>query len=311
MAAANVTNKIKTVGRAYAAYFRRRAQAGGGDVTGGEAPGDGEKDEDENGDEARWSSPGGASASGARARHRLPAHESALAEKGALALAGIHAPASAVLRADSAKSSGSDAGLSSFRRASRLVRTVARAGTTVREARAVTLDLLVEMDGEGFRSAKTQQYFVAEMASELGAHADRMRVTGHDTSTGAVTLRVEDKPGDVLAGRRRATLQVKLDSDTLLVDPSFGQIILTQVRWPEGWGRARRRTAASAGGWRARKLRRGKRARRRRMMGERRKGRAGPKRAPPPRSTTPRGGWCSSPRACSSRTCSWSLWKRA
>ena len=246
--AANVTNKIKTVGRAYAAYFRRRAQAGGGDVTGGEAPGDGEKDEDENGDEARWSSPGGASASGAFGSASASAHESALTEKGALALAGIHAPASAVLRADSAKSSGSDAGLSSFRRASRLVRTVARAGTTVREARAVTLDLLVEMDGEGFRSAKTQQYFVAEMASELGAHADRMRVTGHDTSTGAVTLRVEDKPGDVPLDVVVATLQVKLDSDTLLVDPSFGQIILTQVRWPEGWGEGKEKNSGIGGG---------------------------------------------------------------
>ena len=55
-----------------------------------------------------------------------------------------------------------------------------------------------------------------------------MRVTGHDTSTGAVTLRVEDKPGDVPLDVVVATLQVKLDSDTLLVDPSFGQIIPVQ-----------------------------------------------------------------------------------
>ena len=32
-----------------------------------------------------------------------------------------------------------------------------------------------------------------------------------------------------------STLQVKLDTDTLLVDPTFGSLVLLSITWPDGW----------------------------------------------------------------------------
>jgi hypothetical protein len=45
-----------------------------------------------------------------------------------------------------------------------------------------------------------------------------------------------------------SNLQVKIDSDTLLVDPSFGQIILTNITWPQGWGEGQDMNSGIGGG---------------------------------------------------------------
>ena len=86
------------------------------------------------------------------------------------------------------------------------------------------------------------------MASELGIHPGRVRVRAYDASTSAVTLTFDDAPGDVPLDVVVSTLQVKLSSDTLLVDPSFGHILLTEVRWPEGWGEGKEKNSGVGGG---------------------------------------------------------------
>ena len=45
-----------------------------------------------------------------------------------------------------------------------------------------------------------------------------------------------------------SNLRVKIDSDTLLVDPSFGQIILTNITWPQGWGEGQDMNSGIGGG---------------------------------------------------------------
>ena len=63
-----------------------------------------------------------------------------------------------------------------------------------------------------------------------------------------MTLTFDDAPGDVPLDVVVSTLQVKLSSDTLLVDPSFGHILLTEVRWPEGWGEGKEKNSGVGGG---------------------------------------------------------------
>ena len=85
------------------------------------------------------------------------------------------------------------------------------------------------------------------------------------TKSSAVTLKIDDKPGDTPLDMVVSTLQMKLDSDTLLVDPSFGNLILTKVDWPEGWGEGKDKNSGVAGtdarppraGWETPRSRRG------------------------------------------------------
>ena len=152
-----------------------------------------------------------------------------------------------------------------FRKSAMLVRNVARMDVKVREARAVTLELLIEMSADEFKGGNTQEYFISEMATELDIHQERVRIAGFDHKSSAVTLTIDDKPGDTPLDMVVSTLQMKLDSDTLLVDPSFGNLILTKVDWPEGWGEGKDKNSGVAGtdarppraGWETPRSRRG------------------------------------------------------
>ena len=246
--AANATKKLKSVGRAYAAYFRRRAHAGG-DVTGGET-------RVPDAEETTVADPDGDVPETTTRDYGLEREreELALTGEAARALSGVHAPASAVLGAAGSAAASSRAassrggGAKAFKKAVGSVRAVARAGATVREPRRVAVDVLIEMAPEAFKDSNTQEYFAREMASELGIHPGRVRVRAFDASTSAATLTFDDAPGDVPLDVAVSTLQVKLSSDTLLVDPAFGQILLTEVRWPEGWGEGKEKNSGVGGG---------------------------------------------------------------
>ena len=265
--AAMAAEKLKGVGRSYAAYLSMRA-AHGADV--GES-GD---------DTAPEASPGPSSRGLSRAASQerdlakaIEDEDAALSSKAAQALAGIATPASLVVgpapgqkkRAKSPSNTSSKAGMTLFRKSAMLVRNVARMDVKVREARAVTLELLVEMSGDEFKGGNTQEYFISEMATELDIHQERVRIAGFDHKSSAVTLTIDDKPGDTPLDMVVSTLQMKLDSDTLLVDPSFGNLILTKVDWPEGWGEGKDKNSGVAGtdarppraGWETPRSRRG------------------------------------------------------
>ena len=234
--AANATKKVKSVGRAYAAYFRRRAHAEG-DVSGGET-------RVPDAEEPAGVDPDGDVPPTMTREYGLEREREELALTGdaARALRGAHAPASAVFgAAGSARAFKKGGSVGSLR-------AVARAGVTVREPRRVAVDVLIEMAPEAFEDSNTQAYFAREMASELGIHPGRVRVRAYDASTSAVTLTFDDAPGDVPLDVVVSTLQVKLSSDTLLVDPSFGHILLTEVRWPEGWGEGKEKNSGVGGG---------------------------------------------------------------
>ena len=247
--AAMAAEKLKGVGRSYAAYFRKRA-AQGADL-----------DEQQGDDTASEASPGPSSRGMSRAAsmerdlaRAMEDKDAALSSKAAQAFAGIATPASRVIgpapgtkRAKSPSQTSSKAGMTLFRKSAMLVRSVARMDVKVREARAVTLELLIEMSGDEFRGGNTQEYFISEIATELDIHQDRVRIAGYDHKSSAVTVTVDDKPGDTPLDMVVSTLQMKLDSDTLLVDPSFGNIILTKVDWPEGWGEGKDKNSGVAG----------------------------------------------------------------
>ena len=217
--------KMRNVGRAYAAYFRRRAEDGGGDVTGGEAV-DGEEEEEP--------TPTRSNDDGGRAmRDKWRTELDFEVERERAAAAAAVAPASLVLGPDADAKS---ALARKFQKSAALVRTVARTNVgNTRDAPAVTIELLVEMHPEEFAITKTQEYFVSEIATELDVHHDRCRVGGFNAKTNAVQLKIEDKPGDTPLDMVVSTLQVKLDTDTLLVDPTFGSLVLLSITWPDGW----------------------------------------------------------------------------
>ena len=91
------------------------------------------------------------------------------------------------------------------------------------------------MDPAEFKQPSAQSYFVGELASELGARADRFRVTAYDEVSGAATVSVDDAPGDVALDDLVTSLRTKIDADALLIDPAFGSVVLAQIIWPEGW----------------------------------------------------------------------------
>ena len=91
------------------------------------------------------------------------------------------------------------------------------------------------MDPAEFKQPSAQNYFVGELASELGARADRFRVTAYDEVSGAATVSVDDAPGDVALDDLVTSLRTKIDADALLIDPAFGSVVLAQIIWPEGW----------------------------------------------------------------------------
>lgn len=253
--AAHATKKLKAVGRAYAAYFRRRAHAGG-DVTGGEGDISGD------GSGADPVDPDSVHLDYAVERER---ENVALSAEAARALAGVATPASRVLgkpggddegglgRRSQEENTGGKVskplvGLARFKKSAMLVRAVQRMDVKVREPRAVTVELLIEMDAEEFAASRAQTYFVSELAAELDVHVDRLRVSAFDAKTSAVTLKIDDKPGDTPLDMVVSSLRVKIDSDALLIDPSFGQVILTSVTWPEGWGEGKEKNSGIGGG---------------------------------------------------------------
>ena len=146
-------------------------------------------------------------------------------------LGGIHAPASAALAAARFNTLKSAARNPRKKRDPRAAAPTASAA----RARALALDLLVEMDPAEFKQPSAQSYFVGELASELGARADRFRVTAYDEVSGAATVSVDDAPGDVALDDLVTSLRTKIDADALLIDPAFGSVVLAQIIWPEGW----------------------------------------------------------------------------
>ena len=264
--AAMAAEKLKGVGRSYAAYLSMRA-AHGADI--------GESGDDTASEASPGPSSRGLSRAASQERDLAKAIEdkdAALSSKAAQVLAGIATPASRVIgpapganRAKSPSNTSSKAGMTLFRKSAMLVRNVARMDVKVREARAVTLELLIEMSADEFKGGNTQEYFISEMATELDIHQERVRIAGFDHKSSAVTLTIDDKPGDTPLDMVVSTLQMKLDSDTLLVDPSFGNLILTKVDWPEGWGEGKDKNSGVAGtdarpprvGWETPRSRRG------------------------------------------------------
>ena len=219
--AANAARRLRTVGRTYAAYFRARANAGG-DVKGGEGA-----DFDA---EAAAAAADAADATDATDGSDTDAFASGLSSAAARALGGVRAPASAVLAAAAFKG-----GIRNPKTPNRRLRAAESSAETARARRALTVDLLVEMDPAEFKQPSAQSYFAGELASELGARADRFRVTAYDEVSGAATVSVDDAPGDVALDDLVTSLRAKIDADALLIDPAFGSVVLAQIIWPEGW----------------------------------------------------------------------------
>ena len=219
--AANAARRLRTVGRTYAAYFRARANAGG-DVKGGEGA-----DFDA---EAAAAAADAADATDATDGSDTDAFASGLSSAAARALGGVRAPASAVLAAAAFKG-----GIRNPKTPNRRLRAAESSAETARARRALTVDLLVEMDPAEFKQPSAQSYFAGELASELGSRADRFRVVAYDEATGAATVRVDDAPGDQALDDLVSALRAKIDADELLIDPAFGSVVLAQIVWPEGW----------------------------------------------------------------------------
>ena len=249
--AANAARKLQTVGRTYAAYFRMRAIAKG-DKTGEE-----EEEEKRNAEEAA-----------AAAREKLFQNDkvsekdddsslsetnSGLSSAAARVLGGIYTPASAVFDAGKIKQSNLKDGAklersstpskspkkskSKLKKAVHKINKIPKSSTatTERDRRSLSVDLLIEMSGDEFKELNTQRYFCSELSNELGARGDRFRVKMFDQTSGAATVLVDEAPGDVSLPDLVSSLRTKLDSDSLLIDPVFGAVVLSQVIWPEGW----------------------------------------------------------------------------
>ena len=236
--AANAARRLQTVGRTYAAYFRARAVAQG-DVKGGEgADVDAAEaaamasERDALRDDASVSAVA-SDDDGSPERASAGAFSAGISSSAARALAGIHAPASAVLAAAKFKGQVPKSALKKPNRDTY----VAAASTASRALarKALSLDLLVEMPPAEFKQQSAQAYFASSLASELGARADRFRVTAYDETTGAATVRVDEAPGDVSFDDVVQALRSKIDADALLIDPAFGSVVLAQIIWPEGW----------------------------------------------------------------------------
>lgn len=233
--AANAARRLQTVGRTYAAYFRARAVAEG-DVKGGEGA---DVDAAEAAataserDALRDDASVSAVASDDDGSPSAGAFSAGISSSAARALAGIHAPASAVLAAAKFKGQVPKSALKKPNRD----KYVAAASTASRALarKALSLDLLVEMPPAEFKQQSAQAYFASSLASELGARADRFRVTAYDETTGAATVRVDEAPGDVSFDELVTSLRSKIDADALLIDPAFGSVVLAQIIWPEGW----------------------------------------------------------------------------
>ena len=228
--AANAARRLQTVGRTYAAYFRMRAVAGG-DVRGGEG--------------ADVDAAAAAAAAAARDARRDDAGsgddgsdagaDAGLSSAAARALGGIHAPATAALAAARFNTLKSASSNPRKKRDPRAAASTASTASAARARRALAVDLLVEMDPAEFKQPSAQSYFAGELASELGARADRFRVTAYDEVSGAATVSVDDAPGDVALDDLVTSLRAKIDADALLIDPAFGSVVLAQIIWPEGW----------------------------------------------------------------------------
>ena len=161
--------------------------------------------------------------------------DAGLSSAAARVLGGIHAPATAALAAARFNTLKSASSNPRKKRDPRAAASTASTASAARARRALAVDLLVEMDPAEFKQPSAQSYFAGELASELGARADRFRVTAYDEVSGAATVSVDDAPGDVALDDLVTSLRAKIDADALLIDPAFGSVVLAQIIWPEGW----------------------------------------------------------------------------
>ena len=102
----------------------------------------------------------------------------------------------------------------------------------VREARYARASLLLELTREDFSTLAVQRYFLQELAEELGVAASRFRIESFSSATGALVLKVVDKPGDTPLELLLDSLRSKSEQNTLLLDPIFGQPLLVHVDLP-------------------------------------------------------------------------------
>ena len=102
----------------------------------------------------------------------------------------------------------------------------------MREARYARASLLLELTREDFSTLAVQRYFLQELAEELGVAASRFRIESFSSATGALVLKVVDKPGDTPLELLLDSLRSKSEQNTLLLDPIFGQPLLVHVDLP-------------------------------------------------------------------------------
>ena len=102
----------------------------------------------------------------------------------------------------------------------------------VREARYARASLLLELTREDFSTLAVQRYFLQELGEELGVAASRFRIESFSSATGALVLKVVDKPGDTPLELLLDSLRSKSEQNTLLLDPIFGQPLLVHVDLP-------------------------------------------------------------------------------
>jgi len=102
----------------------------------------------------------------------------------------------------------------------------------VRDARYARASLLLELTREDFSTLAVQRYFLQELAEELGVAASRFRIESFSSATGALVLKVVDKPGDTPLELLLDSLRSKSEQNTLLLDPIFGQPLLVHVDLP-------------------------------------------------------------------------------
>ena len=226
-AAMEAATKVKTVGRAYSAFVRKKLK----------------KKSAEEASTAKAGGDAGTEATGAEVGPTAPISMSdENLEAGVPAEADGVTSRSGKARAGLAAREG-DAGvvdernISKFFASARAKAAKGGAGAAggkqlVQEARYARASLLLELTREDFSTLAVQRYFLQELAEELGVAASRFRIESFSNATGALVLKVVDKPGDTPLELLLDALRSKTEQNTLLIDPIFGQPLLVHVDLP-------------------------------------------------------------------------------
>lgn len=101
----------------------------------------------------------------------------------------------------------------------------------VAKSRYGSLTLGLDMPMDAFASGITQDYFLSEIAAEIECRRERLRVA-KVTEGLKVKVRIMDAPGDTPIGLLVKRFVDKLDTNTLLIDAEFGELLLFKHKVP-------------------------------------------------------------------------------